>query len=75
MAKGTSMSSYKAMKQFVREYVRLGFNVIKTRRNHWRFTHPDMAYPVFGPSTPSDYRAIKNLEAEIRRSMGSSELT
>ena len=69
------MSAYKAMKQVVRKRVRLGFNVIKTRRGHWRFYHPDMAYPVFAPSTPSDYRAIKNLDAEIRRSLKKSILT
>ncbi len=63
------MSSYKEMKQTVRKYARLGFSVIKTRRNHWRFYRPDMAYPVFAPSTPSDCRAIKNLDAKIRRSM------
>ena len=63
------MSSYKTMKQIVRKYAHLGFNVTKTRRGHWRFAHPNMECPVFAPSTPSDYRAIKNLEATIRRNL------
>ena len=68
------MSSYRLMKQIVRKNVRSGFSVIKTSGNHWRFNHPDMAYPVIASSTPSDYRAIKNLETEIRRSIRKSVL-
>jgi predicted RNA binding protein YcfA (HicA-like mRNA interferase family) len=63
------MSASAQMKETRRELERRGFTATKTRGGHWRFEHPDMDGPVFAPDTPSDYRAIKNLEATLRRKM------
>ena len=57
------------MKEIRRQLGRRGFSVTKTRSGHWRFEHPDMDGPVFGPDTPSDHRGIKNLYAMLRRKM------
>jgi predicted RNA binding protein YcfA (HicA-like mRNA interferase family) len=61
------MSASAQMKEARRELERQGFTATKTRGGHWRFEHPDMHGPVFAPDTPSDYRAIKNLYAMLRR--------
>lgn len=66
------MSASNRMKECRRQLERLGFLVVKTRGGHWRFEHPDMDGPVFTSDTPSDYRAIKNLHAMVRRKMRSS---
>ena len=65
------MSASSSMKQVRRHLERQGFNVTKTRGGHWRFEHPNMEGVVFAPDTPSDHRAIKNLHAQLRRSMRS----
>lgn len=44
-----------------------GWNIIKCNGGHWRWTHPSFAKPMFTADTPSDHRAIKNVESFIRR--------
>ena len=63
------MSRTSTLKAFRRKLQQAGFSVTKTRGGHWRFEHPNMLGPVFGPDTPSDNRSVKNLLAEIRRRM------
>lgn len=63
------MSSGSEMKQMRRALEKEGFTAIKTRGGHWRFDHPMMIGPVFAPNTPSDHRALKNLQALMRRKM------
>lgn len=63
------MSASAQMKEARRDLERHGFTATKTRGGHWKFEHPDMDGPVFAPDTPSDYRAIKNLYATLRRKM------
>ena len=65
------MSASSSMKQIRRQLGRQGFTATKTRGGHWRFTHPGMEGVVFAPDTPSDFRAIKNLQAQLRRGMRS----
>ena len=43
-----------------------GWLASPTRGGHWRLTHPSGAILVTG-STPSDHRALRNLQAAIRR--------
>lgn len=64
-----NMSASSQMKEVRRDLERRGFNISKTRGGHWRFDHPNMDGPVFGPDTPSDHRGIKNLLAQIRRKL------
>ena len=61
------MSASQQMKEARRDLERQGFTATKTRGGHWRFEHSDMDGPVFAADTPSDYRAIKNLYAMLRR--------
>ena len=63
------MSASGQMKEIRRQLARQGFSATKTRGGHWRFSHPNMAGPVFSPDTPSDHRGIKNLHATLRRKM------
>jgi predicted RNA binding protein YcfA (HicA-like mRNA interferase family) len=65
----TILSATTQMKETRRELERQGFTATKTRGGHWRFEHPDMDGPVYAPDTPSDHRAIKNLQAMLRRKM------
>ena len=48
---------------------RQGWTVIQSRRNcHWKFKSPNPRVPtIFTSSSPSDYRAIRNLTASLRR--------
>jgi predicted RNA binding protein YcfA (HicA-like mRNA interferase family) len=57
------------MKKFRRDLVGEGFVLVKTNGGHWRITHPLMTGPVFASDTPSDGRALKNLETMLRRKM------
>lgn len=59
------------MKEVRRKLERQGFIATKTRGGHWRFEHPEMIGPVFGPATPSDHRGIRNLCATLRRKIRS----
>jgi predicted RNA binding protein YcfA (HicA-like mRNA interferase family) len=63
------MSASSEMREVLRSLERQGFTATKTRRGHWRFEHPDLRGPVFGASTPSDHRSIKNLRALIKRQL------
>ncbi|MFT9091420.1 MAG: hypothetical protein ABF479_10535 [Gluconacetobacter sp.] len=44
-----------------------GCTVTITRGNHLRIDHPDLPGPIFTASTPSDWRAERNLRALLRR--------
>lgn len=63
------MSASNQMKEARRQLERHGFTATKTRGGHWRFEHPGVGGPVFAPATPSDHRALKNLQALLRRKM------
>lgn len=43
-----------------------GWTVTYTPGGHVRFAHPDGGL-VHAASTPSDYRAVRNIAAELRR--------
>ena len=45
---------------------RLGWQVTPTRSGHLAWRSPDGTV-VYTPSTPSDYRAIRNARARLRR--------
>ena len=66
-----NLSASNQMKEARRELERQGFIASKTNGGHWRFDHPHMDGPVFAPSTPSDHRGVKNLQAMLRRKMKS----
>jgi hypothetical protein len=57
----------KDLNGFVRQLRRGGFAVSRTGGSHWRITRPDLACPVFAASTPSDCRALRNVQATLRR--------
>jgi len=57
------------MTEYWRDLSRRGFSNTKTRGGHWKIEHPDMDGPVFAADTPSDHRALHNLDAMIRRKM------
>jgi hypothetical protein len=43
-----------------------GWSVSPTRGGHLRLTRPGSG-PVFAPATPSDWRALPNVRAEMKR--------
>jgi predicted RNA binding protein YcfA (HicA-like mRNA interferase family) len=60
------MSLRKEMQQIVKVARAQGWEVTPTRNGHLRFRSPDGAM-IFGPSTPSEYRGVKNKIADLRR--------
>ena len=63
------MSSHSKMTKLIRELEREGFKVTRTAGGHPRFRHANIRGCVFGPSTPSDCRAFKNLLATLKRKL------
>lgn len=63
------MSAHSTMTKLLRDLAREGFIATRTNGGHLRIEHPAMAGCVFGPSTPSDSRGMKNLVATLRRKM------
>lgn len=58
----------KDVKQLIQFYERLGWIVSKTNGGHIRFKGPN-GQVVFGSSTPSDWRSLANLKAQLNRAM------
>ena len=56
-----------------REIARLGWSTEHTRGGHLRCSHPRAAYHIYAASTPSDYRAWKNLQASMKRALAAGE--
>jgi predicted RNA binding protein YcfA (HicA-like mRNA interferase family) len=52
-----------------REIARLGWRTERTRGGHFRCSHPLAAHYIYAASTPSDYRAWKNLQASMKRAL------
>jgi hypothetical protein len=63
-AKGVVMR--KDLRQLLGQYAKHGFRVSRTNGGHLRFEGPNGEL-VFGASTPSDHRSLKNLKAQLDR--------
>lgn len=63
----------KEMNQLIKRAGKEGWSAEKTKKGHWRLTHPKAAYHVIAPGTPSDYRSVKNTESELRRALRAAE--
>jgi hypothetical protein len=57
----------KEVRQLLRRLKHDGFQVAITGSGHYRIIHPQMRGPVFTGTSPSDCRAIRNIEALLRR--------
>lgn len=55
----------------INEAKKLGFDVTITAGGHLRFQLPGRP-PVFGSSTSSDVRAVRNIRAKLRRSLAAA---
>lgn len=44
----------------------LGYTASRTKKGHFKFSKPGRT-PIFAPSSPSDYRSVKNVLADLRR--------
>ncbi len=54
------------LRDIVREARRQGWKVLPTKGGHLEFRSPQ-GQRIFGPSTPSDWRAVRNLLAHLKR--------
>jgi predicted RNA binding protein YcfA (HicA-like mRNA interferase family) len=54
------------LERLLRQASASGWQVARTRGGHWRLLHPNGGIVVMS-STPSDYRALANLKAQLRR--------
>jgi predicted RNA binding protein YcfA (HicA-like mRNA interferase family) len=52
--------------KLLRQASACGWQVVRTRKSHWRLRHPSGAVVVTS-SSPSDCRALANLRAQLRR--------
>ncbi len=60
------MSNKQDLKPILRELNRRGYRVEKSPRNsHWRVYAPGGI--VFFSSSPSDWRAVRNIRADLKR--------
>lgn len=57
----------KARDELIRMASDAGWTVTRTRGDHLRVEHPEASTVVFTGSTPSDYRALANTLATMRR--------
>lgn len=62
------------MKRIVREARELGWRVVPTRSSHLSFYSPDGKHVIHTGGTPQDWRAIRNLVAQIRRYGGEGKV-
>jgi hypothetical protein len=56
----------KDVKQLVQLYIQWGWKIDKTNGGHLRFRGPKGEL-VYSASTPSDWRALANLRAQLKR--------
>ncbi|CAO3460007.1 hypothetical protein [Azospirillum argentinense] len=66
------MSLQSEMNKLVRAHRQLGWEVEKTRNQHWRFTPPGGGRCYFAAGSPSDHRTIINTTAMLRRALRAS---
>lgn len=66
------MSAHSTMNKLLRALEREGYTATRTNGGHLRIEHPAMKGCVFGPSTPSDGRGIKNLIATLKRKLSAA---
>jgi predicted RNA binding protein YcfA (HicA-like mRNA interferase family) len=52
--------------KLLRQASACGWQVTRTRKSHWLLRHPSGAVVVMS-STPSDPRALRNMQAQLRR--------
>ncbi|VFR23674.1 FIG034647: hypothetical protein in PFGI-1-like cluster [plant metagenome] len=57
---------HKQLLPLIEYALREGWEVIRTRNGHLKFTKPGMP-PIFTSSTASDHRASRNARARLRR--------
>lgn len=60
------MKAHKTLRPLLDYATSHGFSVRQTRGGHLRIAKRGCP-PVFAPSTPSDYRSVKNTLAQLRR--------
>jgi hypothetical protein len=56
-------------KDLLKHLRKTGFKVRLTNKCHYKITHPNMNGMVYTGSTPSDFRACRNLVSMIKRNM------
>lgn len=61
-----SQSAKQRIKELTRMAERAGWRVVMTKRHHLKW-YPPRGDMYVSPTTPSDYRSIKNIEAELKR--------
>lgn len=61
------MSLKTDLRQTMERAEKFGFTITPTRNSHYKWYPPNGGPVIFSPSTPSDYRGLKNLEAQLRR--------
>lgn len=57
------------LKQLIERAEACGWTVSRSRHSsHWKFLSPDRnVSPIYTSATPSDWRAVRNLRARLRR--------
>lgn len=66
-ASATDLSPDKEVRDLIAYAVTLGYRAYRTNGGHIGFAHPLIDRPIFGPSTPSEYRSLKNTRAKLKR--------
>lgn len=61
------MASKKELKPLIKQAEKCGWSVTRTRADHLKWVRPGGGMPYFSSSTPSDRRAITNIERDLAR--------
>ena len=61
------MKKYTCIRDIIKEVRRRGYTVEKARNGHWNVRRPNGTFVTQLPSTPSDWRTVKNTVRSLRR--------
>ena len=61
------MAASKELKSLIRDATAQGWTIDRSRAGHLKWRSPQGGMPYFSSSTPSDKRAIHNIETALRR--------
>lgn len=61
------MSCRRDLERMIREYRHVGWEITRTKGSHWKWVSPDGKVIVYSSGSPSDYRALRKHQGELKR--------
>lgn len=68
MSQDVTKGMSKELRQLARKATKQNWTLVKTRNNHYKWVPPQKdGTPIFSSCSNSDVRALKNLQAHLRK--------